>query len=352
MSKLEEVRQLLERAEQLAMGGDFVSAEELLKGAATIQEQELGPRHPDLANTLNNLAIVAEKTGRTREAETLYRRAASIAATALPSDHPMVVETRQNLEDFCRAHGVPVHPPSVAPKPDPPPPAPAAPKPLEPAAASEPLPPATASEPLPPAAAAGKPSHLMAWLTIGAILAVALVIFLVRARPPRESSTPLPTPEPSAAQPAATGPPPTGAPPPSSATIDQPSSPKAAPREPHRQGTANVPSARGAVTLAIAEVCRNFSTSSSRWRCDPVGASAAPGRLVLYTRVKSPRDTTVVHRWYHGNALRQSVRLGIQGNATEGYRTYSRQTVTDGDWRVEVRSADGAILHEERFVVR
>lgn len=333
MSKLEEARHLLERAEQSAMGGDFVSADELLKGAATIQEQELGPRHPDLANTLNNLAIVAEKAGRTREAEALYRRAASIAATALPSDHPMVVETRQNLEDFCRAHGVPVHPPSVAPKPDPPSPAPAAPEPLQPAAAT------------------GKPSHLMAWLTVGAILAVALVIFLMRARP-RESSTPLPTPEPSAAQPPATGPPPTSAPPPSSAAIEQPSSPKAAPREPGRQGTANVPSARGAVTLAIAEVCRNFSTSSSRWRCDPVAGSAAPGRLVLYTRVKSPRDTTVVHRWYHGNALRQSVRLGIQGNATEGYRTYSRQTVTDGDWRVEVRSADGAILHEERFVVR
>jgi len=26
--------------------------------------------------------------------------------------------------------------------------------------------------------------------------------------------------------------------------------------------------------------------------------------------------------------------------------------VTAGDWRVEVRSADGALLHEERFVVK
>jgi Protein of unknown function (DUF2914) len=190
----------------------------------------------------------------------------------------------------------------------------------------------------------------MAWLTVGAILAVALVVFLVRGRPPRESSQP--TPEPNSAQPSETAPPPTSAPPPSSAPIEQPTSPKAAPREPDRQGAGNDPSARGAVTLAIAEVCRNFSTSSGSWRCDPVGASAEPGQLVLYTRVKSPRETTVVHRWYHGNALRQSVRLGIHGNATEGYRTYSRQTVTDGDWRVEVRSADGTLLHEERFVVR
>lgn len=74
--------------------------------------------------------------------------------------------------------------------------------------------------------------------------------------------------------------------------------------------------------------------------------------MVLYTRVKSPRDTAVVHRWYHGTTLRQSVKLGIRGNATEGYRTYSRQTVNDGDWRIEVRSVDGTLLHEQRFVVR
>ena len=88
------------------------------------------------------------------------------------------------------------------------------------------------------------------------------------------------------------------------------------------------------------------------WRCDPAGDSAAPGRLVLYTRVRSPRNAVVVHRWYRGDTLRQSVRLAIQANPTEGYRTYSRQTVDAGDWRVEVRSADGSLLHEQRFAVR
>jgi hypothetical protein len=60
----------------------------------------------------------------------------------------------------------------------------------------------------------------------------------------------------------------------------------------------------------------------------------------------------VVHRWYRGSALRQSVMLRIQANATEGYRTYSRQTVNDGDWRLEVRTADGDLLHQQRFTVR
>ena len=74
---------------------------------------------------------------------------------------------------------------------------------------------------------------------------------------------------------------------------------------------------------------------------------------MLYTRVRSANDAEVVHRWYRGDTLLRSATLKIAANATEGYRTYSRQTVDRGaDWRVEVRSADGELLHEQRFVVR
>jgi hypothetical protein len=59
-----------------------------------------------------------------------------------------------------------------------------------------------------------------------------------------------------------------------------------------------------------------------------------------------------MHRWYRGGTLRQSVMLTIQANPTEGYRTYSRLTVDAGDWRLEVRSADGSLLYEQRFAVR
>ena len=104
--------------------------------------------------------------------------------------------------------------------------------------------------------------------------------------------------------------------------------------------------------VVIAQVCRTFSISGSNWRCDPVGDTAAPGRIVFYTRVRSPRNTEVVHRWYHGATLRQSVTLDIQASATEGYRTYSRLTLDKGDWRLEVRSADGNLLHEQRFAVQ
>ncbi len=74
--------------------------------------------------------------------------------------------------------------------------------------------------------------------------------------------------------------------------------------------------------------------------------------MVLYTRIKSTSDAVVVHRWYRGDVLRQSVRLTIRANASDGYRTYSRQTVDAGNWRVDVQSADGALLHEQSFSVR
>jgi hypothetical protein len=77
------------------------------------------------------------------------------------------------------------------------------------------------------------------------------------------------------------------------------------------------------------------------------------GRLVLYTRIRTPRDATVVHRWYREDTLRQAVKLTIRANVSEGYRTYSRQRIDDvGDWRVEVRSAEGNLLHEQRFAAR
>jgi hypothetical protein len=112
------------------------------------------------------------------------------------------------------------------------------------------------------------------------------------------------------------------------------------------------PSSAGAITLASAELCRTFSTSGDRWRCEAAGGRVSPGPIVLYTRVRAASDGVVVHRWYRGGTLQQSVRLSTRANATQGYRTYSRQTVGDGEWRVEVRSATGELLHEQRFAVR
>jgi hypothetical protein len=100
-----------------------------------------------------------------------------------------------------------------------------------------------------------------------------------------------------------------------------------------------------------AQLCRQLSTGGA-WRCVPAEAPIGPGVLYFYSRLKSPRDTSVEHRWYVGDRLRRTVTLEIRANMFAGYRTYSRQTVGDrGRWRVELRSSDGTVLHEEQFDV-
>ena len=110
---------MLEAAEQAARAGDLESADALLRDALRLQEATLGALHPELANTLNNLAIVAEKTGRLDEAETFYRRAVAIATESLPAGDPMIAASRENLEAFCRAHGLPLDVPALVASPAP-----------------------------------------------------------------------------------------------------------------------------------------------------------------------------------------------------------------------------------------
>lgn len=342
MSEQPDPRDLLEMAEQAAIKGDFSSADQLLRSAARIQEATLGPLHPDLANTLNNLAIVAEKTSRLGDAETFYRRAATIAAASLPPDDPMVAESRRNLEDFCRERDLPIV--AAAPvkpslqasvsaldafasevvtrKAEPPP--------VEkPAGAG-----ISAQVRRPPPRTPARSSRRLVWVAIGAVLLMTIVLVIAR-RPSSSPETPPPSPAAPAASPAA---PPAAAPSVTPAPIEPAPRPKAVPQ--------------GGISLITVQLCQTFSTSGNTWRCDPIGDSAPLAPLVLYTRVRSSRNATVVHRWYREDTLQQSVKLSILANASEGYRTYSRQTVSAGNWRIEVLNAEGDVLHEQRFTVR
>ena len=101
-------------------------------------------------------------------------------------------------------------------------------------------------------------------------------------------------------------------------------------------------------TVAAAQIC----TALKGWQCEAAVSPVPPGPVSFYTQVKSATATTIEHRWYQGERMRQAVQLRIEANPSAGYRTYSRNTVSAGDWRVELRSADGAVLHEERFSVQ
>jgi hypothetical protein len=125
---------------------------------------------------------------------------------------------------------------------------------------------------------------------------------------------------------------------------------KRAPVDASRQRTGSA--ATVAVTVVEVGLCRTLSTGAPVWHCSEAGRVVSPGPLFFYTRLQSARDTTV---FYRGDRLQQEMALDVRANPESGYRAYSRKTVTadaSGAWRVELRTADGRLLHEERFTVR
>jgi hypothetical protein len=346
-----EVQSVVSAAEQAAAAGDLAAAERLLRTAVGLQETEPGDINPDLANTLNNLGIVCEMTEQPAEAERCYRRAYAIATAALEPDHPYVITSRKNLTDFCEARGrtleAPVPPPPAAPK--------------QPVASSAPerrwpmleeslwralLPRST------------QPFTIVAW---GLCMLVLLLVIVTRpwdrsAAPRAQTVSESPSQAPIAPEPVG---------PPEAATPRVVASAPPAARERPRVGNsatgvrAPAPprplTARVQPLVETAALCKGLSTRTTPdWRCDPAGRVVDSGAIYFYTRIRAPGATTVEHRWYKDNLLFQNVELDVQPNARNGYRTYSRHTVKDGSqgsWRVELRTNNGQVLHEERFTI-
>lgn len=389
---------VFEAAETAANAGEFPRAERLLRDGLRLQEEALGPSHPDLASTMNNLAVVCESLGQLDEAERLYRRATSVARAARPADDPLVTTSVANLRDFCAAHGrefepavtsraVPSGPvtpaaPVVAATPPPPAlvaartsaaPTPAAtrqsPRPHTPAhpAIATPSTPPRPAMPVPrvgsAAVGASISSSTLALIALVAVVAIAAWMWLGRdaptdavhrtasatAQPTADApatSTPAPAPN---AEGTAT-PAPAPAVPPSPAAV--PTRESAAP-SPAAPAPATSPSATtGGVRVVVANVCSSLDTSGGAWRCREVDGTAAPGRFAFYTRIASPRGARIRHRWSIDGRVRQDVALNVGASPTEGYRTFSRQTVTPGHWTVALVGADGAVLREAAFDVR
>jgi CHAT domain-containing protein/Tfp pilus assembly protein PilF len=80
--------------------GHYADAEPLYKRALAIREKALGPDHPDVAQSLNNLAVLYRGQGRYADAEQLYRRALAIREKALGPDHPDVAQSLNSLVVF------------------------------------------------------------------------------------------------------------------------------------------------------------------------------------------------------------------------------------------------------------
>jgi CHAT domain-containing protein/Tfp pilus assembly protein PilF len=86
--------------------GLYEKAEPLFKRALAINEKALGSEHLDVALSLNNLAGLYNAQGLYEKAEPLYKRALAINEKALGSDHPSVAANLNNLASLYYAQGL------------------------------------------------------------------------------------------------------------------------------------------------------------------------------------------------------------------------------------------------------
>jgi hypothetical protein len=79
--------------------------------ALAIREKAMGPEHPDVAQSLNNLAGLYQAQGQYAKAEPLHQRALAIREKVFGSEHPNVATC---LEIYPTALSPPIPIPSVA----------------------------------------------------------------------------------------------------------------------------------------------------------------------------------------------------------------------------------------------
>jgi len=83
--------------------GQYAKAEPLYQRSLSIQEAMLGKDHPDVALTLNNLALLYKSMGQYAKAERLYQRSLAIREAMLGKDHPDVANSLNNLAGLYEA---------------------------------------------------------------------------------------------------------------------------------------------------------------------------------------------------------------------------------------------------------
>jgi len=92
-----EVEQLDAKIEQLSREGRFDEAIPLAEQALSIQERALGPDHPGILKSLNDLAMLYRATGDYADAEAIFERILEITTTAVGPRDPAVAVTINNL---------------------------------------------------------------------------------------------------------------------------------------------------------------------------------------------------------------------------------------------------------------
>jgi hypothetical protein len=74
--------------------GDYAGAQPAYQRAMALWERALGPEHPGVAVSLNDLAVLYHTQGRYADAEPLYQRALALTERVLGPDHPRTAVVR------------------------------------------------------------------------------------------------------------------------------------------------------------------------------------------------------------------------------------------------------------------
>jgi CHAT domain-containing protein/Tfp pilus assembly protein PilF len=102
---LEEARKLNVEVFNLYNNGRYADAIPLAQRALAIFEKELGPDHPNVGTSLNNLAVLYENLGHYGGLETLYQRSLAIREKALGPNNPAVALSLHSLAELYVTQG-------------------------------------------------------------------------------------------------------------------------------------------------------------------------------------------------------------------------------------------------------
>src|SRR5215475_14056908 len=97
---LQEARKLHAESQRLSRAGKYDESRPMAERALELREKALGPEHPDVAQSLNNLAILYRLKGDYAKAEPLYQRALAIREKAFAPEHPDVAGVLNTLANL------------------------------------------------------------------------------------------------------------------------------------------------------------------------------------------------------------------------------------------------------------
>jgi CHAT domain-containing protein/Flp pilus assembly protein TadD len=103
--QLAEATRLNAQGIELHQAGDYKAAEPLFQESLALRREQLGDRHPDVAQSLNNLANLYYDQGRYGEAEPLHQESLALHREQLGDRHPHVATSFNNLAELYRDQG-------------------------------------------------------------------------------------------------------------------------------------------------------------------------------------------------------------------------------------------------------